>query len=165
MTMTDVRLPSTACRLSGLCFGSFIGFFVAATEWDGYVACAFITPSHQSSHTQHMQNRFWVLRIHFFLCLACLPFVLTLPETHGPTILTRRARALRQKGHIHSFSQEELEPATPRHIVQSHLLRPASELLLESDNIPRADAIIEMLIYEPLCQGAAVWIGLAYGII
>jgi len=28
-----------------------------------------------------------------------------------------------------------------------------------------ADEKKEMLIYEPICQGAAIWIGLAYGIV
>jgi hypothetical protein len=47
-----------------------------------------------------------------------------IPETHGPTILKRRA-----EGHIHAFSQEELEqkPAGLWDIVQNHFLRAASE--------------------------------------
>ncbi len=51
-----------------------------------------------------------------------------LPESHGPTILARRARAMRLRGDCHAFSQEELEPSTPWDIVRIRLLRPTSEL-------------------------------------
>ena len=51
-----------------------------------------------------------------------------LPESHGPTILARRARALRQQGHIQVFVQEELESSTLWDLIRIHLLRPASEL-------------------------------------
>ncbi|KAI0293552.1 MFS general substrate transporter [Russula brevipes] len=112
--------------LSGPCFGSLIGFFVAAAGWHGL----------------------WVVRVHLYACLVCWPLVFLLPETHGPTILGRRALALRFQGHIHAFSREQLEPMTLRDIIQRFLLRPA-----------------KMLIYEPICQGAAIWIGLAYGIV
>jgi hypothetical protein len=50
-----------------------------------------------------------------------------LPESHGPTILARRARSLRQQGHDNAFTQEELEPATLWYVIQVHFLRPASE--------------------------------------
>ncbi|KAH9958330.1 MFS general substrate transporter [Russula dissimulans] len=113
------------CGISGPCYGSFMGFFVASAGWPG----------------------FWVLRMHLFLCLACFPLVFILPETHGPTILKRRAHTLRIKGNIHAFSHEELEHATFGDIVQIHLLRP-----------------LKMLMFEPISQGSALWIGLAYGI-
>jgi hypothetical protein len=51
-----------------------------------------------------------------------------LPESHGPTILARRARELRQQGHVQVFTQEELEHSTFWDIVHIHSLRPASEL-------------------------------------
>jgi len=57
---------------------------------------------------------------------------------------------MRAQGHSHAFAQQELE-LKPTHlwdITQNHLLRAA-----------------KMLIYEPICQGAAIWIALAYGII
>jgi len=91
-----------------------------------------------------------------------------LPETHGPTILKRHARVMRAQGHNHAFTQQELElkPTNFRDIIQNHLLRAASEIVyVASCGVCRTDANIEMLIYEPICQGAAVWIALAYGII
>jgi hypothetical protein len=102
------------------------------------------------------------------MCLACYPLVFMLPETHGPTILKRRARALRAQGHIQAFSHEEIElkPAKFWDVVQNHLMRASSEIVyVASDDFCRADAETEMLIYEPICQGAAIWLGLAYGII
>jgi len=51
-----------------------------------------------------------------------------LPESHGPTILARRARELRQQGHVQVFTQEELEHSTFWDIIHLHSLRPASEL-------------------------------------
>ena len=51
-----------------------------------------------------------------------------LPESHGPTILARRARELRQQGHVRVFTQEELEHSTLWDIVHIHFLRPASKL-------------------------------------
>jgi hypothetical protein len=65
------------------------------------------------------------------MSLACYPFVFMIPETHGPTILKRRACALRAQGQIHAFSQEELEqkPASLWDIVQNHFMRAASEIV------------------------------------
>ena len=102
------------------------------------------------------------------MSLAITPLVFLLPESHGPTILKRRARALRAKGHTHAFSQEEFEQklGTFWDDIQNHFLRTASEIVyVASDGVCRADAKTEMLIYEPICQGAGIWIGLAYGII
>jgi hypothetical protein len=87
-----------------------------------------------------------------------------LPESHGPTILARRARAMRLRGDCHAFAQEELEPSTPWDIIRIHLLRPTSELshgTIACLSLTHTD----MLIFEPLTQGAAIWIGLAYGIV
>lgn len=57
---------------------------------------------------------------------------------------------MRAQGHNRAFAQQELEPkpANLWGILQNHLLLAA-----------------KMLIYEPICQGAAIWIALAYGII
>jgi len=62
-----------------------------------------------------------------------------LPETHGPTILKRHARALRAQGQNRVFSQQELElkPANLWDIIQNHLLRAASEIACASDGICR----------------------------
>ncbi|KAI0247926.1 MFS general substrate transporter [Lactifluus subvellereus] len=114
------------CALSGPCFGSLVGFFVAASGWHGL----------------------WVVRVHLFLCIVCWPLVFILPESHGPTLLRRRACALRAQGYPNAHSYEELEPTKSQDIIQNHLLRPA-----------------KMLMFEPICQGAAIWISLAYGII
>ncbi|KAI0306294.1 MFS general substrate transporter [Multifurca ochricompacta] len=114
------------CPLSGPCFGSLVGFFVAASGWHGL----------------------WVVRVHLILSAACWPLVFMLKETHGPTLLRRRARALRAQGHANAYSHEEIEPSKPRDIIQNHLLRPA-----------------KMFIHEPICQGAGIWISLAYGIV
>ena len=107
------------------------------------------------------------MRIHLFVCIACYPLVFMLPETHGPTILKMRARVMRAQGHKHAFTQQELEPKLTNlwDITQNHLLRAASEIIYAANCGVRADAKIEMLIYEPICQGAAIWIALAYGII
>jgi hypothetical protein len=77
---------------------------------------------------QRPQHRLWVVRVHLYTCLVCWPLVFLLPETHGPTILGRRALALRFQGNIHAFSREQLEPMTLQDIIQRFLLRPASEL-------------------------------------
>ena len=80
------------------------------------------------TYAQRGQSSFWVLRVHFFACLACMPLVFILPESHGPTILARRARELRQQRHVQVFTQEELEHSTLWDAVHSHSLRPASVL-------------------------------------
>ena len=89
------------------------------------------SPQHNTAvctYTQRGQPSFWVLRVHFFACLACMPLVYMLPESHGPTILARRARELRQQRHVQVFAQEELEHSTFWDTVHNHSLRPASEL-------------------------------------
>jgi hypothetical protein len=89
-----------------------------------------------------------------------------LPESHGPTILAKHARTLRRQGYYNAFTQEELEPATLRHIIQVHFLRPVSESFHRGTMTPLGlKQHTEMLIYEPISQGAAIWIGLAYGIV
>ncbi|KAI0263386.1 MFS general substrate transporter [Gloeopeniophorella convolvens] len=114
------------CPLSGPCIGSLVGFFIAAAGWRGL----------------------WVVRVHFFLSIVCWPLVFALKETHGPTILKKRARALRAEGRVNIRTHEELEPVTREYIIQNYALRPA-----------------KMLMHEPIVLGAALWISLAYGII
>src|SRR5712675_2777132 len=109
-------------------------------------------------------HRFWVLRMHFILCFAFWPLVFILPETYGPTILKRRARALRVKGNLHAYSHEELEHAKLGDIAKIHLLRPLSELIRSMTTYVGLTQSQGMLLYEPICQGSAIWIGLAYGI-
>ena len=88
-----------------------------------------VPPSHAVAiaHTKRAEPRFWVLRMHLLICAACLPIALMLPESHGPTILAKRARALRRQGQGNAFTQEELEPTTLGYFIQVHFLRPASE--------------------------------------
>jgi hypothetical protein len=97
--------------------------------------------------------------IHLFVCIACYPLVFMLPETHDPTICKRRARVMRAQGHQHAFTQQELElkPTNLWDIIQNHLLRAASEIVyVATCGVRRTDTKIEMLIYEPICQGAAI---------
>ena len=123
-----LHLSSIFCPLSGPCFGSLIGFFVEAKGWHGYYPS---TP-HLGLYVLNVDvHRLWIVRIHLFLCIACYPLVFMLPETHGPTILKRRARMMRAQGHNHAFAREELElkPANLWDIIQNHLLRAASEII------------------------------------
>ena len=78
-----------------------------------------------------------------------------LPETHGPTILRRHARALRVQGHINAFSQQELglNPAKRWNIVQNHLPRVASETVcVAGDGVCGVDAKIETFIWRHNCD-------------
>ncbi|KII89830.1 hypothetical protein PLICRDRAFT_40003 [Plicaturopsis crispa FD-325 SS-3] len=90
----------------------------------------------------------WVLRVHFFFALALLPCAIFLPETHGPTILAHRAQQLRAHGHTNAFASHELRQITKRDLIHSHVIRPGA-----------------MLLTEPIAQGAAIWIGISYGIV
>ncbi|KAI0063445.1 MFS general substrate transporter [Artomyces pyxidatus] len=133
MFHNDIHAQSRAiiwysfCPLSGPCFGSLVGFFVAAVS----------------------QGRaLWVVRVHFYFAIAVWPLVFLLPETHGPTVLLYRARALRKEGHATARAPQELHPTSKQQLIQKNILRPT-----------------QMLFYEPINQGAAIWISLAYGII
>ncbi|THH19253.1 hypothetical protein EW146_g1874 [Bondarzewia mesenterica] len=164
MYHNDIQAQSRAiawysfCPLSGPCFGSLVGFFVAAAT------------DHGSS--------LWVVRVHFFFALACWPLVFLLPETHGPSILAARAQRLRAQGQSQARAAHEVERRSRMQIVQKHILRPTRAYLSSSlfcivDRVFSSflldgganDARIEMLLYEPINQGAAIWISLAYGII
>ncbi|OCH85565.1 MFS general substrate transporter [Obba rivulosa] len=112
--------------LSGPCFGSLVGFFVAA----------------------HSGQNLWVLRVHLFFSIACWPLVFLLPETYTPTILTYRARRLRKQGNPHARAPVELHTKSTMQILKGHIGRP-----------------IAMLAYEPIVQGAALWITITYGIL
>ena len=50
----------------------------------------------------------WTLRVHFFMTCAAAPLLFWFPETHGPTILTKRAKKLRKQGE-NAYSAWELE--------------------------------------------------------
>jgi hypothetical protein len=60
MTMTGVRSSSAFSRLSGPCFGSLIGYFVAATSWRGYVTRSLI--QYSSLQTLHMHST-WAIQL------------------------------------------------------------------------------------------------------
>ncbi|KLO12517.1 MFS general substrate transporter [Schizopora paradoxa] len=96
----------------------------------------------------HMTHGLWVIRIHFFFAVALLPLPFLLPETHAPTLLTQRAKRLRANGRTNAYAVHELHKYTLRELVKKHIGRP-----------------VAMLIREPILQGAAVWITLAYSII
>lgn len=134
MYHNDIRAQSRAiawysfCPLSGPCFGSLVGFFVAAATNSG--------------------SGLWVVRVHFFFAIACWPLVFLLPETHGPSILSKRAKRLRAEGHENARAAHEIHKESRKQILQKHILRPT-----------------QMLLYEPINQGAAIWISLAYGIV
>ncbi|TCD71981.1 hypothetical protein EIP91_000113 [Steccherinum ochraceum] len=114
------------CALSGPCFGSLIGFFVAA----------------------HSGDTLWVIRLHFFMSAAAFPFIFLIPETYGPTILEHRAQKMRKAGKTNARAMTEIHAKTPMQVVQGHVVRP-----------------LAMIVREPIAQGAALWISLAYGII
>ncbi|OBZ67552.1 Polyamine transporter 2, partial [Grifola frondosa] len=114
------------CALSGPCFGTLVGFFVAA----------------------HSGRDLWVLRVHLFLAVAVWPLVFLLPESYTPHILAKRAQALRKEGKLNARAAHELHAKTTIQLMQGHVVRP-----------------IAMLIYEPIVQGAAVWITVTYGIL
>ncbi|KAI0050890.1 MFS general substrate transporter [Auriscalpium vulgare] len=100
-------LGASFCPLSGPCFGSIVGFFVAAAEG----------------------KNLWVVRVHFFFAIACWPLVFLLPESHGPTILLRRARALRAQGQSDARAPQEVSPESRQEILKKNILRPTRWLL------------------------------------
>ncbi|TFY57840.1 hypothetical protein EVG20_g8380, partial [Dentipellis fragilis] len=130
--LANIKAPAVAwyafCPLSGPCIGSLVGFFVAAATEGG--------------------SALWVVRVHFFFVVTCWPLVFLLPETHGPSILAKRAARLRAGGRTDARAAHETSDKSKADIIRRHVLRPA-----------------QMLLREPINQGAAVWISLAYGII
>ncbi|PAV19830.1 MFS general substrate transporter [Pyrrhoderma noxium] len=112
--------------LSGPILGSTLGPFIAA----------------------HLTHGLWVIRVHWIMVIVFWPLVFFLPETYGPTILTRRAKELRKQGEKNTFAAHELEAASKIALFKSHIGRP-----------------ITMLLIEPIIIGAAIWVSLAYSII
>ncbi|KAL5520625.1 hypothetical protein ACEPAF_2626 [Sanghuangporus sanghuang] len=112
--------------LSGPVIGSLTGFFIAA----------------------HLTDGFWVLRVHWIMTIALWPLVFFFPETHGPTILTKRARKERKEGNASAVSAHELRHSSMKEIVQRNIGRPFA-----------------MLLIEPIVMGAAVWVALSYSIV
>ncbi|KAI0082068.1 MFS general substrate transporter [Panus rudis PR-1116 ss-1] len=104
--------------------GSLFGFFMAA----------------------HSGRGFWVLRIHWLFCIACMPLVFLFPETYGPTILSKRAARLRKEGK-NAYAAHEVHGKSTMQVLQGHILRP-----------------LAMCVREPIVLGAAAWISLGYGI-
>jgi len=88
------------------------------------------------------------VRVHFYFVIVVAPLVLFLPETHGPTILKRRAQKMRDAGITNAYSFGELHALTPMQLMWSNIGRPAV-----------------MLATEPLQQGAGAWITVAYSLI
>ncbi|CAL1710981.1 unnamed protein product [Somion occarium] len=120
-----VVLFSTAA-LQGPVIGSLVGFFIAA----------------------HSGRQLWVIRVHFFFCVALIPLVLLFPETYPPEILLQRAKRMRKEGKTNARAAHELHGKTTMQVVQGHVFRPMA-----------------MIIREPIVQGSAAWISLGYGII
>ncbi|EGO24721.1 hypothetical protein SERLADRAFT_438336 [Serpula lacrymans var. lacrymans S7.9] len=114
------------CPLSGPVFGTLVGFFVAAKSTG---------------------SALWVVRVHFFFSIAVLPLAYMLPETHGPTLLARKAKRLRAEGR-NAYAAHEVRKLSKMELIQRHIIRPSV-----------------MITCEPIIQGAALWISLAYGII
>lgn len=73
--------------------------------------------------TQH-RSGLWVVRVHFFFAIACWPLVFLLPETHGPSILSKRAKRLRAEGHENARAAHEIHKESRKQILQKHILRP-----------------------------------------
>lgn len=71
--------------------------------------------------------RFWVLRVHWFFIIALWPLVFAIPETHGPTILSRRAMHLRAEGKRNAYAAHELHSMSTKEFVRSNIGRPLSK--------------------------------------
>ena len=100
-----------------------------------------------------MRTSLWVIRVYAFFVIALYPLVLllSLNETHGPTILSRRARAFRKADpsrRVYAVADIERKGRSQWKVWMEHVGRPAG-----------------MLVSEPINQGAAIWISLAYGIV
>ena len=106
----------------------------------------------------------WVVRLHFFLSVACLPLVFFLPETYAPRILEHRAARLRKEGKVNARAAHELHSKTTAQLLQGHIVRPLGMWICTSQLFWSLTSLA-MIMREPIVQGAAVWISLAYGII
>ncbi|KAH8100973.1 MFS general substrate transporter [Cristinia sonorae] len=96
----------------------------------------------------HSGRVLWVIRMQFFLTVAIGPLVWLYPETYGPTILEHRAKRLRKQGQTNARAMSEIHAKTTTQVIQGHVVRP-----------------LGMMVREPITQGAALWVALAYGIL
>jgi MFS family permease len=70
----------------------------------------------------------WTLRICFIFTAALLPFALLLPESHGPTLLARRSKRLREEtGQRNLWAQHGINPKPTRTVVAEAVRRPFSQ--------------------------------------
>ncbi|KAI0761317.1 MFS general substrate transporter [Trametes elegans] len=114
------------CALSGPCFATLFGFFIAG----------------------HTTGGLWVLRVQFFFAIAMWPLLFIFPETYGPKILQKRAERLRKAGRENAWAAHELHHKTVAQVLKGHVIRPFT-----------------MIMYEPIVQGAALWVTVTYGIL
>ncbi|CDO71074.1 hypothetical protein BN946_scf184844.g78 [Trametes cinnabarina] len=116
------------CTLSGPCFATLVGFFIAAHTSHGYAYYRVSSPVLLS--TKYPAHRLWVLR------------------TYGPAVLEKRAKKLRKSGKTNAWAAHELHHKSISELLRAHVIRPFT-----------------MIIYEPIIQGAAVWVTITYGIL
>ncbi|TBU25470.1 MFS general substrate transporter [Dichomitus squalens] len=90
----------------------------------------------------------WVLKVQFFFSVAIWPLFWVFPETYSPKILAQRASALRKSGRVNAVAAHEMYPMTMKDIIHGRILRP-----------------FKMILYEPILQGATIWISITYGIL
>lgn len=79
-------------------------------------------------------NRDWVLRVYFIVVVALIPVSFLLPETHGPTILAKRAKRVQSlengragAGLYLGLGEDAIPQKNVSNIVRTHILRPACE--------------------------------------
>lgn len=99
------------------------------------------------------------------MSIAAFPLVFLLPETYPPIILERRAKKLRDEGKPNARAMSEIHSKTPMQVVQGHVLRPLGEKFVFIENELVLIVYLAMIVREPITQGAALWVSLAYGII
>lgn len=91
----------------------------------------------------------WVFWAELIIAGVTWPFVLLLPETYGPVLLTRRARKLRKEtGNARILAPAELEKRDLWEIVTKVLTRP-----------------IRMFLFESIVLFSCLYLSLAYGIL
>lgn len=134
--------------------------FCCRTFWKGVSGLNLVVLSENSLSCL----RLWVVRLHFFLSIACLPLVFFLPETYSPKILAKRAAKFRKEGKENAYAAHELHSKSTIQLLQGHVFRP---LGMQYVLFPKlyTDVIPAMILHEPIVQGAGIWISLAYGII
>lgn len=75
--------------------------------------------------------RLWVLRVHWFFVIALWPLLYIIPETHGPTILSRRTKRLRAGGNSNAYAAHELHTLTTKDLVRRNIGRPLGKQNLD----------------------------------